>query len=252
MKRFLIILTLFLTFINTVSAAAVTKKEIKYTAPDGFSINALLEYPNVKGQKDYKTVVLLHSLGYSSEWWDTLPDSLINNGYAVLMIDLRGHGNSVYNSKLTRVSWKNMTNKAYAKYPDDVAGVMNYIKADNIKKNFFNDWAIVGVDIGAATGIITANRYETKPKTIVMLSPVVSAKGLYAPVKYAELSGVDVLSICGKNDTSGIKAQNYLARFAQSTFAEYTSDSKSAGMLMFKSDKGLVPFITGWINQYLK
>lgn len=254
MKRLLTILTLFLFFINTsvFAASSVVKKELKYVTPDGFSINALLEYPNVKKQKEFKTVVLLHSLGYNSEWWDTLPQELLKQGYAVLMADLRGHGKSVYNSKLVRVSWKSMTNKAYSKYPDDVVGLINFVKNDNTKKTFFNDWAIVGVDIGAATGIIAANKSDVKPKTIVMLSPVVEARGVYAPVNFAELSNIDVLSICGMNDISSMNAQDYLKRFAQSGFVEYTSESKASGMLMLKADKGLAPFISEWIKQYLK
>ena len=254
MKRFLIILTLFLILINSVvfAASKTVKKEMIVITPDSFRLSATLEYPNVKGQVEYKTVVLLHSLGYTSDWWETLPDELLSKGYAVLKIDLRGHGKSVYNSKLVRVSWNSLTNKAYAKYPSDVLSVIDYINKENPKKVFFNEWAIVGSDVGAATGIIAANGYGTKPKTIVMLSPVVSAKGLFVPVKLAELSNVDILAISGINDSAGKNAQDYLRRFAQSAFVEYSSESKAAGMLMLKSDKGLSPFIASWIGQYLK
>ena len=126
MKRIILILTLFLVLINGIVFAAgkTTKQELTVPAGDGFSIKAVLEYPKIKGKKDYSTVVLLHSLGYSSEWWESLPSDLINQGYAVLNIDLRGHGKSVYNSKLVRTSWKSMTNSAYAKYPDDIIKVI--------------------------------------------------------------------------------------------------------------------------------
>ena len=196
-------------------------------------------------------MVLLHSLGYSSEWWETLPDELLDQGYAVLLIDFRGHGNSVYNSKLVRVSWNSLTNNAFAKYPDDVITIIDYIKNEN-KRIFFNDWAIVGCDIGAITAINVANKIEYKPKTIVMLSPLVEARSLYAPVKLAELNNIDTLSITGKTDVISIEAQNYLRKFAQSTFAEYTADSKSTGMLLLKHDSSLSKVIVSWITQYLK
>ena len=96
MKRIIFILALFLSFLNPAFAAsAISKKEYTVSAADGFTIKSTLEYKRVKGQKEYPTVVLLHSLGYSSEWWESLPDDLMNSGYAVLMIDLRGHGKSV-------------------------------------------------------------------------------------------------------------------------------------------------------------
>ena len=172
MKRTIfIILTLFLFFINTSveAAPAITKKEMKVVAKDGFNISATLTYPKNKTQKEFQTVVLLHSLGYNSQWWGDLPKELLEKGYAVLAIDLRGHGESVYNKKLTKISWKNMKNSAYAKYPDDVLAVINAVKEENTKKVFFNNWAIVGADIGASAGVIAADKFNPDPKTIVMI-----------------------------------------------------------------------------------
>ena len=253
MKRLIIILTLFLTVLNCSDAANVktVTKDYKIVTQDGFSMTAKLEYPKVKSKKDFATVVFLHSLGYSSEWWGTLPDDLLDKGYAVVLIDLRGHGNSVYNSKLTRVSWTNMKNKAYAKYPTDVITVLDYIKAGN-KRTFFNEWAFVGSDIGAATAVHVADTISYKPKTIVMLSPVVQSKGIFVPVKFAELNDIDVLAIAGKTDVNGFNTNNYLKKFAQSTFVEYISESKSTGMIMLKNDDSLSRVIVEWIQQYIK
>lgn len=254
MKRIIFILTLFLLFINTAVFAAQTTvtKEITATASDGFTLKGYLEYPKIKNQKEFKTVVLLHSLGYSSEWWGSLPKDLLNQGYAVLRIDLRGHGKSVYNAKLVRTSWASLTNNAYAKYPDDVIKVIEQVKSENSKKVFFNNWAIVGSDIGASTAILASDKIGYKPKTLVLLSPVVQTKGLYVPVVLANLNKIDVFSISGTNDISGHNAQDYLKKFAQSTFATYTSDARSSGMLMLKNDASLSRVITSWIGEYLK
>lgn len=253
MKRFIIILTLFSAFLNCAFAANVktVTKDYKTVLKDGFSMTAKLEYPKTKDKTGFSTVVLLHSLGYTSEWWETLPDELLNKGYAVLLIDLRGHGNSVFNSRLVRVSWNSLTNNAYAKYPDDVISVIDYVKNEN-KREFFNNWAIVGCDIGAVTAINVANKIPYKPKTIVMLSPIVESHGLYAPVKLAELDNIDVLSITGKTDVVGIEANNYLKKFSQSTYAEYVADSRTTGMLLLKHDPTLSSVIASWIKQYLK
>lgn len=254
MKRFYIyILTLILLFLNTsvFAAPSFVKKEIKAVANDGFNIEATLSYPKVKNQKEFSTVVLLHSLGYNSQWWEALPDELIAKGYAVLAIDLRGHGGSIYNSKLNKISWKNMKNSAYAKIPEDVVAVINRVKEDNPKRIFFNDWAIVGADIGASAGVIAADLLPNNPKTIVMISPVVKAKGLYIPVNMANLDGVDFLSVSGTDDIMSKDAENYLMKFAQNEFMTFTSESKSTGMLMLKNDKGLSKMIAEWVSEYL-
>ena len=254
MKKLFIILSLFLFFINNTVFAAekIVKKDLKVVAQDGFALHAVFEYPNIKGQKSFSTVVLLHSLGYSSEWWETLPQKLLDKGYAVLMIDLRGNGNSVYNATLTRVSWKSMTNKAYAKYPDDVIQVIEYVKKENARKAFFNNWAVVGSDIGASTAILSSSKIKEKPKTLVLLSPVVKTKGLFVPVKLAELGKVDIFSISGTNDLDSQNAQDYLSKFAQAEFTTYTSPANSTGMLLLKNDPELSTLIAEWIHQYLK
>lgn len=252
MKRFLLILTFFLIFINIANAKTLTiKKEILVPSLDGFGVKATIEYPKIKAKKQYSTVVLLHSLGYNSQWWGELPQDLLDQGYAVIKIDLRGHGKSIYNSKLVRTSWKNMTNSSFAKYPDDVVAVLNQIKKDNTKKEFFKDWAIIGSDIGGNTAILVADKIEYKPKTIVLLSPTVDIRGLYVPVKLANLTMVDFLSISGTGDTAGVKSQEYLKKFAQAEFATYISESKSNGLLMFKHDTSLVKIITSWLTTYL-
>ena len=254
MKRILIIiLSLFFALINIqVDAASnVVKKEIKAIASDGFNIEATLSYPNIKGQKEFSTVILLHSLGYNSQWWEDLPRELLAKGYAVLAVDLRGHGASVYNSKLTKSSWKSMKNSAYAKYPDDILAIVKKVKEENVKRQFFNNYVIVGADIGASAGVIAADKMPINPRTIVMISPVIKAKGLYIPVNMAHLDGVDFLSISGTDDIMSKDAENYLVKFAQNEFLTFTSDSKTTGMLMLKNDPDLNIMIAEWISEYL-
>lgn len=233
------------------AAQKIVEKDIKAVSIDGFNIEAKLSYPKVKNQKEVATVVLLHSLGYNSQWWEDLPKDLLAKGYAVLAIDLRGHGASVYNAKLVKNSWKSMKNSAYAKYPDDILAVINQVKEENSKKIFFNNWAIVGADIGASAGVLAADRMDIHPKTIVMISPIVKAKGLYIPVSMAHLDGVDFLSISGTDDIMSKEAESYLAKFAQDEFLTFTSDSKTTGMMMLKNDEGLSKMISEWISEYL-
>ena len=253
MKRLTIILTLFIIFLNGNSAfsANFVTKDYKILTKDNFSMVATLQYPKIKEKNDFSTVVFLHSLGYDSEWWGTLPQEFLDKGYAVLRIDLRGHGKSVYNSKLCRTSWKNLTNKAYAKYPDDVTSVIQYIKNEN-KRTFFKNWAYIGADIGGSTAIIAANQSDLKPKTIVILSPIVNTKGLYIPVHLAELNNIDILTIIGNDDIQTKKANAYLKKFAQSTYAEYESSSPSSGMIILKHDEDLNEIITTWLEEYMK
>lgn len=254
MKRFVLsILALFLIFTNTYAygASNVVKKEVKTIAQDGFNIKSTLVYPKVKNQKEFPTVVLLHSLGYNSQWWGHLEQDLISKGFAVLSIDFRGHGASIYNAKLTKISWKDMKNSAFIKYPNDVIKVIDTIKADNPKRIFFNNWVIVGSNIGASTGVLVSDQIKNKPKAIVMISPVIETKGLYIPVSIAHLDTVDFLSITGSGDIEAQDAEAYLKRFAQKNFLTYVSPAKTSGMLLLKNDNELSNIITKWVCEYL-
>lgn len=255
MKRFItVILTLIFVLINTsvFAANSVVQKEISTISTDKFNIKASLTYKKVKGQTDYKTVVLIHSLGTNSGWWENLPDMLLDEGYAVIKIDLRGHGKSIFNSKLSKVSWKSLTNMSFARYPDDVISVILKIKEDYPKMNFFGDWAMVGSDIGASAGIIAADTIKEKPKTIIILNPVVKTHSLYIPVHVAQLDGVDFLTISSESDMTSLSAEKYLKKFAQNGFESYTSPSNVSGMIILKNDPELKKIITEWIKQYLK
>lgn len=254
MKRIIfIILTLFLFLINTSvdAAPALMKKEIKAVTKDGFNIYATLTYPKLRTQKEFKTVVMLHSIGYNSQWWEDLPKNFLDKGYAVLTIDLRGHGKSVYNSRFIKLSWKNLKNSGYAKYPSDVVAVIDEVKKENSTKQFFNNWAIVGADIGASAGILAADQMKSNPEIVVMISPVVEIKGLYIPVSIAHLETSDFLAVSGTDDTDSKTAAEYLSKFAQNQFVTFTSESKTTGMMMLKNDKGLSNFISEWVSEYL-
>lgn len=254
MKRFILsILALFLVFINTsvYAASNITRKEVKAAASDGFNLKATLAYPKSKTQREFTTVVLLHSLGYNSGWWGDLESDLLDNGFAVLAIDLRGHGGSIYNAKLTKISWKDMKNSAYAKYPDDVIKVIDKVTEDNTKIKFFNRWAIVGSNIGASAGVLAADRMKNKPEAVVMLSPVVKTKDLYIPVAVAQLDEVAFLSITGTGETEAQEAEAYLNRFAQKSFATFVSPAKTSGMLLLKNDPELSRVISAWIVEAL-
>ena len=74
---------------------------------------------------------------------------------------------------------------------------------------------------------------------------------MYVPVSLAELNNIDIFSITGKSDVQSKKNEAYLKKFAQSTFAEYTSSSARTGMIMIKHDEMLSRIIRAWLDEYI-
>jgi len=227
--------------------SATIKKEIEVETKDNFIIKATVCYPKTKTKKKIPTVVLLHSLGYSSSRWTTIQDSLTKAGYAWVMIDLRGHGKSVYTSSLKKVSWLNLKMKAFSRYPADVLAVLKEVEATT-KKLSFNNWAIIGGDIGANTAVLVAKDMPKKPSGLVLISPSTSYKGLYIPIAMTELGRTPILAIASTKDNQSMASQNTLKKFAQGEYEVINVDNNGSGMMLIKQEPELADMIVKWLD----
>lgn len=247
-----ILLAVILVFASNLGAYCKTvKKEIEIQTKDARIIKAALSYVEMQGVEKYPTVVLLHSLGYSSENWGNLITDLNNAGYAVIAIDFRGHGKSLYDSNFKQKAWAYFTPKTYQKFPSDVIEILNQAQKDS-KKVSLNNLAIVGADIGANTAILASKDLKYKPKTLVLISPTTSFKGLYVPIVMTQIGNIPILSMVSEKDNYCLKEQQNLARFAQGGFYAQNYPQGGMGMLMLKSNPTMSQDIVKWILRYLK
>ena len=227
-----------------------TVREYSTTTKDNHIIKSYLSYPKTK-QKSYPGVIMLHSFGYNSSYWQNLQEEFNNNGYAVLRIDLRGHGKSVYDSSFHQRSWRVFKNDTFAKYPDDVMQVTENVQTET-KKFDFNNYIIIGADIGANTSVLFAEKNKIKPKAMVLISPSMTFKGLYIPIALAELDKTPILGICSKTNKKDADELIKLSKFAQNTYDVLYTDKGSSGMLLLKQYNNLNSKIFNWCTKYLK
>ena len=255
MKKFLILI-ITLLLIATTSFAANTKNNkvgyfnITYETKDNFVIKSKLFYPPQK-QAVYPVVVMLHSIGYSSDYWDKLAKDFVHQGAAVLLVDLRGHGQSVYDSNFKISYWKNYTNKNFAKYPSDIHEILSYI-ATNYKNISTVNYAIIGADIGANTAVLAAESMPNKPKCLVLLSPTRVFKGLYIPIAMTNLGNTPILSVVSVSDRYSFNETHQLKKFAQGTFDIKTYPAGGMGMLMLKVNPTMSKDIVDWVLPKIK
>lgn len=234
-------------------AAGVSKKaskegtDIEFETKDGFLLHGMLYLPKEKRSK-YPLVLLLHSLGYSSKYWENIPPKLTNAGFAVLTVDFRGHGASIYDKNFRKKNWMYMSDKSYLKYPDDILSFLVYLN-DNYKNVSVSHMAIVGADIGANTAILVSDKLKIKPEALVLISPSIKFKDLYTPIALANLGSTPIMvDISGKDLYSKSQA-NYLKRFAQGEFDIKTYPNGGIGMLMLKVNPGMDTDIVAFVVQ---
>lgn len=254
-KRILVILLILVLFAPMSSFAAAKKKKVGYVnltyeTDDNFVIKSKLYYPKQKAEI-YPVVVFLHSIGYSSDYWGNITKEFLNAGSAVLVIDLRGHGQSVYDSDFKIRSWRYYSNKQFAKYPKDVTDILKYL-ASNYKDISTTKYAIVGADIGANTAVLVSEKMLNKPKALVLMSPTSTFKGLYIPISMTNLGKIPIMSIVSNRDNYSKKEANTLKKFAQAEYNLKVYPVGGMGMLMLKANPSMSKDIVNWVMPKIK
>lgn len=253
-KIFIFVFTILISIgfaINSSCQAKTIKKEIEVQTKDARILKATVSYTKTEGVTKYPTVLLLHSLGYSSSNWGNLISDLNYAGFAVIAMDFRGHGKSVYNSNLQQKSWVYLTPKAYLKFPNDVYTILQAAKTQS-KAVSLDNMAIVGADIGANTAILTCKLLPKKPKALVLISGITTFKGLYIPVALTEIGKIPILSIASSQDGYSLQEQVKLSKFAQGAFYVQNYPKGGMGMMMLSSNPTMSRDITNWLTRFFK
>ncbi len=253
-KKLLVICLVLIFSVPAVAYAAAKKKvgyvNLTYETDDNFVIKSKLYYPKQKA-KVYPVVVFLHSIGYSSDYWGELVNNFVDSGVAALVIDLRGHGQSVYDSDFRIRSWRYYSNKQYAIYPKDVTDILKYL-ASNYKDISTTKYAIVGADIGANTAVLVSEKMVNKPKALVLMSPTSTFKGLYIPISMTNLGNIPIMTIASAKDNYSKKEANTLKKFAQSEYNLKIYPQGGMGMMMLKANPSMSKDIVNWVMPKIK
>jgi pimeloyl-ACP methyl ester carboxylesterase len=142
-------------------------------------------------------IILLHMFGRDRNDWNAFASNLSNstNGYAVLSIDLRGHGESVNQTGKT-ISFQSFAPPDFNKMVLDVKAVKHFLVA---QKNISpNNIAIVGASIGANVGLKYAAS-DPSVKAVVLLSPGLNYKGIATSAAIAEYKNPIYIAAAGKD-----------------------------------------------------
>lgn len=252
MKKILLVLMAFwMLLINNLSSTAATKA-FQYTTTDNFNMTGNIYTPKLpKGQKA-PLVVLLHAIGTNKRSWGDLPDQIAAKGYACLALDLRGHGQSIYNSRLKERSWMYFTNKDYAKYPQDVISAIEAVKTEYGKKIDTNKMIFVGNNIGANTAVLAASKINQKGyyvKSIVMISPRLKIKNLFIPIELVHFGTHPILIFDNKNIQKGFNETLEIKKYAQGECVLKASNGGGMGASLYKSTPSIKTDILNWITK---
>ncbi len=184
---------------------------------------------NFYDSKSSKNIILLHMFSKTKESWGNFPNELKKNGFNVLAIDLRGHGES-------DLDYNSFTDKDFNSIVKDVEAAVSYMKNKNNGKIY-----LIGASIGANTVLNYAVQF--KADKVVLLSPGLNFKGIKTD---ASKLNTQVLFVTSKDDTYSYQSTQKLYEQSKGKKELKVYDNAGHGINMF-SQKDLSPYIINWL-----
>jgi alpha-beta hydrolase superfamily lysophospholipase len=207
---------------------------------------------NVEIVADYYSVddakfagILVHMLGHSRKDFTTLAKQLQSNGYTVLAVDLRGHGESVNSSK-GRLNYRNFTNEDYQNSLFDLEAASKFLQARGFS---LSNQFLVGASIGANLTFRFISDHQDV-KAAVLLSPGLNYHGVSIGSLAQPSNSQRVLIITAKGDEYSYQTTKELAaKMPEAKSLVYPDDSH--GTDLFRDNRELPDKIINWLKEKL-
>lgn len=224
------------TFTETEVSKELVAEEVSFLTTDNFEI-----FSTYYAQEDNTpAIILLHMLDRNRDDWNDFALMLQNEGYTVLSIDLRGHGQSVFKNE-EKFVWNDFSEQDFNNMVLDVEAAKNFLMEKADLSNLF----VIGASIGANMALYYGS--ENDVKGIVLLSPGLEYRGVKTEEAMKNYKG-PVLIVASNEDTYSATSANKLYSLAQGKKQIKVYDDAGHGTRMFaKTD--LEVLIINWLKE---
>jgi pimeloyl-ACP methyl ester carboxylesterase len=208
-------------------------------------------YPAV-GDTPAPAVLLVHGRGQDRREWTPFAETLRQAGYAVLSIDLRGHGQSRRKANGGRIpGYRGMDSERWNEAVEDLRAAYNHLitwpEVDE------ESVALVGSDIGANLALNFAGG-ETGVKALVVLSPGREYEGVKSEdgqAHYGERPMFLAFSQDDRESADGMEEFLLLARQPEGDLLVKELERAGHGTEMLKRKQTLISDIVSWLTGIL-
>lgn len=204
----------------------------------------------------YPLVILLPGLNRDHLTWGDFPVDLVQAGYAVLALDLRGHGASNTVRGGRRFSWRFFQNEHWQRMPKDVNEVLQYFrKSEDYPQVDVSHTALIGEKLGANVAVMAARNDKKSVQALVLLSPGRNYKGLDPSASALEYPHA-VLIMAGNADEYSFTSSQTLYRLfggakKMDLYQDTSEKRMGSGSDMIINDPALKTTIIDWLKQSL-
>lgn len=183
-------------------------RAVAFQTSDGLLLSADY-YPPARKDPPAPVAILLHGHRQDRSCWEPLINPLHAAGFAVLCLDLRGHGESRTEATVNRMADRDPG--VVADLHRDLRAAYDWITTQpEIDRARF---ALIGADLGGAAAL----RYATRDRSvdcIVCLTPALETMGIDTRSDVPKLRGRDVLLVSARSDAEASAASAELVKLA--------------------------------------
>ena len=234
-------LALFVTISACLSAKAADRKPVALETFDGVKLAADF-YPPIPSKDPAPMVILLHMYRSDKSAWAPLVEPLHDAGFAVLALDLRGHGDSVTPALRQRVADRDP--ELFDAMYNDVRAAYDWLaERDDVDRSRF---ALAGASVGCSVALRYAS-HDRSVDAIACLSPGTNYLGLDSKRDISLIKGRNIW-LCAARDPSEAKATRELAPLAEGVSTRIVPGS-AHGTHMFGKIEGLERELARFLQQ---
>jgi dienelactone hydrolase len=209
--------------------------EVKIPVSDGVDLAGTFYAPE-QATAPWPGVLLLHMAYGDRHDWGDFAQQLSTDGYAVLAIDLRGHG-------------KSGGNRDWSKGPQDTARAWEYLT--NQPGVDPQRTAIIGASFGANLALVQGTAEEAV-RTVVLLSPGLNYFGIPTAGAMQDFDERPVLIAASKEDSYAAESARQLKQLATGPAELQMFDGAGHGTHMFIAQPELAQEVLDWLAKYLQ
>jgi pimeloyl-ACP methyl ester carboxylesterase len=233
MHRLLILLVCLLMVAPAAAQRDASAEIVSIQAADGLTLVG--EF--YASESSAPALLLLHMLGSRRSAWEPLMPTLVDAGYNVLAVDMRGHGDTGSAQDWTAAE-------------QDVTAWLDWL--NDQPSVSVNQISIIGASIGANLALIGC-AYDERCQTVIALSPGLDYRGVMPELALSEaLVDRTALLVASVDDLTSADSVRVMTQSAGGEIGIQLYDGSAHGTALFNQTDGrVIDLIAFWLMTYL-
>ncbi|MEM9191286.1 MAG: alpha/beta fold hydrolase [Myxococcota bacterium] len=219
-------------------------EDIELRTEDGVTVHATMHAAAVP---EAPAVVLVHQLSSTRAEWGPLVERLTAApGFAILTLDLRGHGESVVGAEGEALSYHAFDNDDWSAIEFDLKAGLTFVRQRFTPQAV----ALAGSSIGSSAAVRVAAA-DDEVSAVVALSPGRAYRGLDALTPFSTWGARPVLAIAAEGEAASAETARAMAGSSPSGVLRL-APGRSHGVGMFADDPGALEAVEQFLRRELR